>query len=81
MTLWLHVLNIFLMVHTGTIDALWKCLKDHVPASLCTRVGKGGGRMNPLLMQYARQWQWRYVNRYRDLLKETGHAMYRQHFG
>ena len=29
-----------LMVHTGTIDALWQCLKDHVPASLCTRVQK-----------------------------------------
>ena len=68
-----------LMVHTGTIDSLWKCLKDHVPASLCTRVQKA--RVNPLLMQFTRQWQWRYVNGSRDLLKETGNAMYRHYFG
>ena len=29
-----------IQAHTGTVDALWKCLKDHMPASLCTRVQK-----------------------------------------
>ena len=55
-------------------------MKYHVPASLCARVRKA--RVNFLLMQYiTRQWQWRYVNGNRDLLKETGHAMYRHYFG
>ena len=68
-----------IQAHTGTVDALWKCLKEHAPPSLGTRVQKAG--VNPLLMQYTRQWQWRYVNANRGLLLRTGHAMYRHYFG
>ena len=68
-----------IQAHTGTIDAFWNCLKDHMPASLRTRVQQA--RVNPLLMKYTREWQWRYVNGSRDLLLRTGHAMYRNFFG
>ena len=61
-----------MQAHAGTVDALWKCLKEHVPASLGTRVQKAP---NPLLIQYARRWQWRYVNAHGDLLLAAGHAM------
>ena len=46
-------------VHTGSIDQAWKDLKKNVPNSIATRKD---GAPNPLLWQYATQWQWRWEN-------------------
>ena len=46
-------------VHTGGIDQAWKDLKKNVPNSIATRKD---GAPNPLLWQYATQWQWRWEN-------------------
>ena len=46
-------------VHTGGIDQAWKDLKKKVPNSIATRKD---GAPNPLLWQYATQWQWRWEN-------------------
>ena len=46
-------------VHTGGIDQAWKDLKKNVPNSIATRKD---GAPNPLLWQYAAQWQWRWEN-------------------
>ena len=43
-------------VHTGGIDQAWKDLKKNVPASRKDRAP------NPLLWQYATEWQWRWEN-------------------
>ena len=46
-------------VRTGGIDQAWKDLKKNVPNSIATRKD---GAPNPLLWQYATQWQWRWEN-------------------
>ena len=46
-------------IHTGEIDNVWNAIKSAIPNSLTT---KSKGEVNPLLLQYARQWQWRWSN-------------------
>ena len=45
----------------GAVDAVWNLFKNAVHCSLAT-TSKGQGP-NPLLMQYAQQWQWRSVQK------------------
>ena len=46
-------------IHMGEIDNVWHAIKAAIPKSLTT---KRKGEVNPLLLQYARQWQWRWFN-------------------
>lgn len=46
-------------IHTGEIDNIWNGIKTNIPKSLCSRQH---GEVNPQLLQYARQWQWRWEN-------------------
>ena len=48
-----------LQAHTGTIDSIWKLIKDAVPASLHST--------SPLLLVYVRQWQWSWLSGNTDL--------------
>ena len=50
-------------VHTGTIDAIWNSLKSWIPNSLTSQ--------SPDLMMYVKAWQWRFVNKYKDVEKKT----------
>ena len=51
--------NKVISVHTGSIDNVWKMLKEHIPNSVNS---KSGGHPNAVIMKYCRQWQWRYEN-------------------
>ena len=54
--------------------ALRKPFKDMVPANLQTLVRT---KVNPLLMTYVKQWQWRQVVPHRDLLDKTSKTMHK----
>ena len=45
----------FVLAHTGTIDNCWKACKKMLPSSLSSQ--------SPMIMAYAKAWQWRYVHR------------------
>ena len=47
--------------HTGAIDSVWRLVKQQVPGSLSSTVK--GSKAFPGLMVYARQWQWRFVQK------------------
>ena len=64
--------------YTGTLDALWKCLKEQVPGSLRTRTKNK--KVNPLLLHYTRQFQRQYVQQKRNLLKRTEQTMFAKMF-
>lgn len=61
-----------LQAHIGTIDAIWKLIKDAVPPSLHSTL--------PLLMLYVRQWQWRWMSASTDLFTKTGKRLYKDAF-
>ena len=62
-----------LLIHTGSIDGMWKLCKGAIPASLATRVH---GLVNPKLLKSMRIWQWRWLKAdQRDLMEATGKAL------
>lgn len=62
-----------LLVHTGSIDGMWKLAKQAIHNSLNTRIN---GSVNPKLLQGVRVFQWRWQNNDKnDLMSVTGHAL------
>ena len=62
-----------LLAHTGAIDSVWRLVKQQVPGSLSSTVK--GSKANPRLMVYARQWQWRFVQK-NNLFEATGKRLF-----
>ncbi|CAE7197440.1 vwkA [Symbiodinium natans] len=60
-----------ILVHTGTVDAIWQQIKSWLPNGIRTCTN---GRPNPVIMQYVRQWQWRFQTR-QKLLEATGRML------
>jgi hypothetical protein len=55
--------------HTGTIDAAWTSCKQFIPKAL--------GARHKDLMLYAKMWQWRFVNKYKNLLQKTADMLHK----
>ena len=62
-----------LLAHTGAIDLVWRLVKQQVPGSLSSTVK--GSKANPRLMVYARQWQWRFIQK-KHLFEATGKKLF-----
>ena len=56
------------MLHTGTIDGIWKMLKRAIPPSVNTLKN---GRFNPILWTYVRCWQRRWEHSMNGCLAES----------
>ena len=62
-----------LLVHTGSIDAMWRLSKEAIKSSWNTRVN---GSVNPKLLQGVRVFQWRWHHSDKgDMMSVTGHAL------
>ena len=59
--------------HTGAGDSEWRLVKQQVPGSLSSTVK--GSKAFPGLMVYARQWQWRFVQK-NNLFEATGKRLF-----
>ena len=61
-----------LLVHTGSIDGMWKLAKQAIHNSLNTCIN---GSVNPKLLQGVRVFQWRWQNNDKnDVMSVKGHA-------
>ena len=50
----------YLQVHTGTIDGVWRLLKQAIPDQLVTKKSNKKAEINSSLWTYIRTWQWRW---------------------
>ena len=50
----------YLQVQTGTIDGVWRLLKQAIPDQLVTKKRKKKTRINSTLWTYIGTWQWRW---------------------